>query len=279
MNHHMPRAFGNCSIHLNEVDAIIEHDEPLCEVPAKEVGEIDKEIAKQILHLVEDRATLQFGIGALPNAVCAALMAHQDLGLHTELMTPGIVALIQSGAITNRFKKINTHKSIYTFALGDKAMYDFLNDNSGMECYPVDYVNDPYVIAKNDNMTSINSFVQADFFGQINAEVVNNKQFSAIGGQLDFIRGAQLSKNGRSILAAHSTAAKGTVSRIVPLIEGPVTDSRVDAQYIATEYGVVNLKGKSTYERAMALIDIAHPKFRDELLQKAKEIMGLKGWV
>jgi itaconate CoA-transferase len=148
-----------------------------------------------------------------------------------------------------------------------------------MECHPVDYVNDPYVIAQNDRVVSINSFVQVDLFGQVNAECVKGKQFSAIGGQLDFMRGAQLSKEGCSILVAHSTAVEGSVSRIVPMVEGPVTDSRVDVEYIATEYGIVNLKGKSTYERAMALIDIAHPNFRDELLQQAKELMGLKGWV
>ncbi|MBY0378553.1 MAG: 4-hydroxybutyrate CoA-transferase [Gammaproteobacteria bacterium] len=279
VNEHMPRAAGNCSLHLSEIDVLIENNTPLCEVPAKPIGEIDKELAKQILHLIPDKATLQFGIGSVPNALCVALSSHRDLGLHTELISPRIVDLIECGAITNRFKNINPHKSVYTFALGDKAMYDFLNDNSSMECYPVDYVNDPYTIAQNDRVVSINSFVQVDLFGQVNAECVKGKQFSAVGGQLDFIRGAQLSRGGCSILVAHSTAMEGSVSRIVPMIEGPITDSRVDVQYIATEYGIVNLKGKSTYERAMALIDIAHPKFRDELWQQAKTGMGLKGWV
>ena len=275
----MPRAFGDCSLHLSEIDVLVENNAPLYEVPPKSISEIDKEIARQIIHLIPDKATLQFGIGSVPSAICAALSTHQDLGLHSELITPGIMQLIQSGAITNRFKNINKHKSVYTFALGDKAMYDFLNDNSSMECRPVAYVNDPYVIAKNDNVISINSFVQVDLFGQVNAESVKGRQFSAIGGQLDFIRGAQLSKQGCSILAAHSTAAEGSVSRIIPLVSEPVTDSRVDVQYVATEYGIVNLKGKSTYHRAMALIDIAHPKFRAELLQQAKDLMGLKGWV
>lgn len=279
VNKYMPRAFGNCSLHLSEIDALIENNAPLCEVPAKAISEIDKEIARQIIHLIPDKATLQFGIGSVPSAICAALTTHRDLGLHSELITPGIMQLIQCGAISNKFKNINRHKSVYTFALGDKAMYDFLDDNSSMECHPVDYVNNPYVIAKNDRVVSINSFVQVDLFGQVNAEAVNGRQFSAIGGQLDFIRGAQLSKQGCSILAAHSTAAEGSVSRIIPVVSGPITDSRVDVQYIATEYGIVNLKGKSTYERTMALIDIAHPKFRDELLQQAKDLMGLKGWV
>ncbi len=279
VNAHMPRAAGNCSLHVAEIDVFIENNVPLCEAPVKPIGEIDKELAKQILHLIPDKATLQFGIGSVPNALCAALTSHQDLGLHTELISPGIMDLIQCGAITNRFKNINQHKSVYTFALGDKAMYDFLNENSSMECHPVDYVNDPYVIAQNDRVVSINSFVQVDLFGQVNAECVNGKQFSAVGGQLDFIRGAQLSRDGCSILVAHSTAMEGSVSRIVSMIEGPVTDSRVDVQYVATEYGIVNLKGKSTYDRAIALIDIAHPKFRDELWQQAKTIMGMKGWV
>jgi itaconate CoA-transferase len=279
VNTHMPRAFGDCSLHLSEIDVLVENNAPLCEAPTKAISEIDKEIARQIIHLIPDQATLQFGIGSVPSAICAALTAHRDLGLHSELLTPGIMQLIQCGAITNRFKNIHRHKSVYTFALGDKAMYDFLNDNSSMECHPVDYVNNPYVIAKNDSVISINSFVQVDLFGQVNAESVNGRQFSAIGGQLDFIRGAQLSKHGCSILAAHSTALEGSVSRIIPLVSGPITDSRADVHYIATEYGIVNLKGKSTYDRAMALIDIAHPKFRTELLQQAKELMGIKGWV
>jgi itaconate CoA-transferase len=272
VNPNMPRVYGDCFLHVSDVDVIVEGNSPLIELPSRPTADIDIEISKLIVALVPDRATVQFGIGGVPNAVCAALVDHKDLGVHSELMSPGLAYLIQSGAVTNKYKNINRHKNVYTIAMGDKAMYKFLDNNSSMEAYPVSYVNNPYVISQNDNVISINAFLQIDFSGQVNAETMTGRQYSAPGGQFDFVRGSQLSKGGKSILTAYSTAAKGTISRIVHKIDGPATDPRGDVQYVVTEYGTVNLRGKSTSERTLALINIAHPKFRDELLKQAKDL-------
>jgi itaconate CoA-transferase len=272
VNPKMPRVFGDSSVHISEVAALVEHESPLFELPVRPTTDLDRAISKHILNLVPDRATLQIGVGGVPNAVCEALVNHKDLGVHTELMTQQLATLISSGAVTNKYKNINRYKNIYTLAAGDAALYEFLNDNSSMELYPVDYVNDPYVIARNDRVISISAFLEVGLDGEVNAEVVAGRQYSAPGGQLDFVRGAQLSNGGKSILTAYSTAAKGRVSRIVPRIEGPATDPRADTQYIVTEYGVADMRGKSTAQRAEALIAIAHPDFRDELYHQAREI-------
>jgi itaconate CoA-transferase len=271
VNPRMPRVFGDSSVHISDVDAIVEHESALQELPTRPVTDLDRTIGKYIVELVPDRATLQIGVGGVPNAVCGALTNHKDLGIHTELMTSPVAALIQSGAVTNKYKRINQYKNVYTLAAGDRSLYEFLHDNSGMEVYPVDYVNDPWVIGRNDRVVSINAFLQVGLDGEVNSETLNGKQYSAPGGQLDFVRGAQLSEEGKSILAAYSTAAGGTVSRIVARIDGPATDPRADTEYVVTEYGVANLRGKSSPERAEALIAIAHPKFRDELGQRARE--------
>lgn len=272
VNHHMPRVFGDSCLHISEIDAIVENNNPLPEVPEKPITEIDHQISQYIVAMIPDHATLQIGIGSVPNAVCEALVNHHGLGLHTELISHGLVRLLQSGAITNKYKQINKYKNVYTFAQGDKNVYDFLNNNASMEIYPVGYVNNPLIIGQNDNVVSINSFLQIDFTGQINAESINGKQYSAPGGQLDFIRGARLSKNGKSILAAHSTANNHQASRIVPVISGPTTAPRTDVQYVVTEWGVANLCGKSIAERTKSLIEIAHPDFRAELYQEAKKM-------
>lgn len=270
VNPYMPRVFGDSCLHLSEIDAIVEYPCPLIEVSSKPVTETDRKISHYITEMIPDRATLQIGIGSVPNAVCEALVHHRGLGVHTELIGPGLIKLMQSGAVTNKYKRIHKYKNVYTFAQGDKAVYDFLNDNASMEIYPVNYVNNPLVISQNDNMISVNSFLQIDLMGQINSEAIDGKQYSASGGQLDFMRGAQLSKNGKSILAAHSTAQNNTVSRIVPVITGPTTDPRTDVQYVVTEWGVANLRGKSVPERAKALIEIAHPNFRSKLYEYSK---------
>lgn len=275
VNPHMPRVFGDSTVHVNEVDAIVQSDFPLPELPSRAITETDRAISRHIVELVPDRATLQIGVGGVPNAVCAALKNHKDLGIHTELLTPAVADLIRSGAVTNRYKHINRHKNVYTLAAGDRALYEFLNDNSSMEAYPVDYVNDPYVIGRNDRVVSINAFLEVGLDGEVNSESVAGKQYSAPGGQLDFVRGAQLSKDGKSILAAYSTAGGGRISRVVARIEGPATDPRSDVQYVVTEYGVANLRGKSTVERAEALIALAHPEFRDELYRRARELGDL----
>jgi itaconate CoA-transferase len=272
VNPNMPRVFGDSAVHISDVDAIVEHVSPLAQFPARPPTDNDLAISKLIVEMVPDRATLQIGVGGVPNAICAALTSHKHLGVHTELMTPPLVALIQSGAVTNRYKNINKFKNVYTLALGDTAMYEFLNDNSSMELYPVNYVNSSEVIGRNDNVVSINAFLQVGLDGEVNSEVAAGRQYSAPGGQLDFVRGAQRSRGGKSILTAYSTAARGTISRIVPQIEGPATDPRSEVEYVVTEYGVVNLRDLSTPERAEALIGLAHPKFRAELERRAKEI-------
>jgi itaconate CoA-transferase len=199
-------------------------------------------------------------------------MNHKDLGIHTELMTPPVAALIKAGVVTNKFKEVRPHKNVYTLAAGDGQFYEFLNDNSSMEAHPVNFVNDPYVIRQNDRMISISGFLEAGLDGEVNSEAIGEVQYSAPGGQLDFVRGAQLSKEGKSILTAYATARNGSVSRIVPKILGPATDPRADIQYVVTEYGVANLRGKSTAARAEAMIAIAHPKFRSELVEQAKTL-------
>jgi itaconate CoA-transferase len=269
VNPRMPRVFGDSTLHISEVHAIVENESPLTEMPLHPPNDLDRAIGKFIVELVPDRATLQVGIGGVPNAVCLALVHHKDLGIHTELMTPALAGLIQSGAVTNKYKNVRRHKNVYTLATGDQHFYNFLNDNSSMELYSVDFVNHPKIIGQNDRAVSINGFLEVGLDGEVNSEAIGSRQYSAPGGQLDFVRGSQLSLDGKSILTAYSTAGDGSISRIVPKVEGPATDPRADTHYIVTEYGVANLRGKSTAERAEALIAIAHPKFRDELMRGA----------
>jgi itaconate CoA-transferase len=272
VNPRMPRVFGDSSVHISQVAAIVEKESALFSVPTRPLTPLDEIISKRIVEMIPDRATLQVGIGGVPNAVCAALHSHKDLGIHSELMMPPLAALVQSGAVTNRYKNLDRYKNVYTLAAGDEPFYEFLNDNSSMEARGVDYVNDPNVIGQNDRVISINAFLEVGLDGAVNSEAIMGKQYSAPGGQLDFIRGAQLSNGGKSILAAYSTAGKGALSRIVPKIEGPTTDPRADIQYVVTEYGVACLTGKSTAQRAEALIAIAHPKFREELRAGARHL-------
>lgn len=272
VNPKMPRVLGDCIIHVSEVDAIVENESDLVEIPSRVTTDLDRKIGRYIIEMVPDRATVQFGVGGVPNAVCEMLENHRDLGVHSELMGPGLAHLIRSGAVTNKYKNTHKYKNVYTTAFGDKDMYEFLDNNSSMEAYPVYYVNNPAVIGQNDNVISVNAFIEIDLTGQANAEFMVGRQYSGPGGQLDFVRGAQHSKGGKSILTAYSTAAKGTISRIIPRLEGPATDPRADIQYVVTEYGVANLRGKSSSERAIALIEIAHPNFRDDLHQAAKKL-------
>ncbi len=274
VNRHMPRTFGDGFIHVSQVAAIVENNSPLPEYPLKPIGDVERMIARNILELIPDGATLQFGIGSVPDAVCEQLHGHRDLGVHTELISPALAGLIKSDNVTNKYKPLNRYKSVFTVVLGDKETYDFIDNNPAVEGYSVAYVNNPAVISQFDNLISINGVMQVDFTGQANAEMIDHRQFSAVGGQLDFIRGARASKGGKSVLATRSTSDQGKISKIVPLIEEVVTDTRMDTQYVVTEYGVVNLLGKSTTERALALIEIAHPDFREELLKQAKD-MGM----
>lgn len=269
VNKHMPRVRGGM-IHVSEVDGIVENDLPLFEYPNRPPAPEDAAIGRIVAELVDDGACLQMGIGALPDEICAALSHHRDLGVHTELLTPGVVDLMKAGAVTNSRKTTDPGLTIFTFALGDKALYDFIDDNAAVESRPVAYVNDPAVIARNDRVVSVNATLQIDLSGACNSEHLAGRQFSAAGGQLDFVRGAYASKGGRSIIACHSTAKEGTVSRITPRLDGPVTTPRNDTHIVVTEFGHADLKGMSTEERAKALIGLAHPKFRDELTAAAK---------
>ncbi len=278
VNPRMPRVFGESLLHVAEVDAVVEHDAPLLEIDAPEPSETDLRIGARIAELVPQGATLQMGIGALPNAVCAALMDHRDLGLHTELLTPGMIALIEHGAVTNRMKALHPRKTVFTFALGDRHLYDFIHDNPGVESYPVQHTNDPAVIALHDRFVSINSTLEMDLTGACNSEALPQNKgaipYSGSGGQLDFVRGAYASKGGKSIIAFHSTAKRGERSRIVGRLSGPTTTPRTDVHIAMTEHGHVDLKGKSLRERALGLIGIADPSFRDALMAEAR-ILGL----
>jgi itaconate CoA-transferase len=272
VNANMPRVSGaGAELHVSEVDAIVENNVPLLELPVRAPTPEDEVIGRTIASLVPDGACLQMGVGALPNLVCAELRDRNDLGIHTEALNPGLVDLIRAGVVTNRHKAIDRGKTVFTFAMGQKAMYDFLNDNPAVESAPVDYVNDPRIIAQNDNVVSINATIQIDLTGACNSEHMLGHQYSASGGQLDFVRGAYASRGGKSIIAATSTAAKGKISRLVARLDGPVTTPRIDTQYIVTEFGAVNLKGLSSTERAHALITLAHPEFRDGLRTAAEE--------
>jgi itaconate CoA-transferase len=265
VNPNMPRVFGESMLHVSEVDAIVEHETPLLEFTFSATEPEDETIANSIAGLIEDGSCLQMGIGTLPNAVCAKLESHKDLGIHTELMTPALARLIQCGAVTNRKKTTYRGRSVFTFAMGDRTFYNFLDDNPSMHSAPVQIVNDPRHIAKNDKVVSVNATLQIDLGGACNSEHMLGRQYSGSGGQLDFVRGACGSSGGKSIITCHSTAKGGTVSRIVPQLQGPVTTPRNDTHIIVTEYGWVDLKAKSLRERAEALIGIAHPKFREEL--------------
>ena len=276
INKFVPRTLGNCFVHVDDIDYIIEEDTPIPEVQPPVVGEIERKIGEFCASLVRDGDTLQLGIGAIPVAVLNFLKEKKDLGIHSEMISDGIVDLINLGVITNKKKNLNPNKAIATFLMGSKKLYDYANDNPAIELHPVDYVNNPIIIAQNDNMVSINSAIQVDLMGQVNAEYIDSKQFSGPGGQVDFVRGATMSKGGKSIIALPSTTAKESISRIVfAFDEGtPVTTSRNDVDYVITEYGIAHLRGKTLRERAKLLIEIAHPNFREELRKKALEKFG-----
>jgi itaconate CoA-transferase len=273
VNENMPRTFGECSVHITEVDAVVEHHTPLTEIPPHPPSATDIKIAHLIADRINDGDTLQMGVGGVPSAVLSLLKNHKDLGLHSELFCPAMVELIQSGVINGKQKSWMQHKHIFTLALGDKAMYDFMDDNPSIVGYPASWVNNPSIIQKNNNMVSVNAAIEVDLSGQINAEQLAGQPFSGTGGQLDFVRGAYASVGGRSFIALNSTAKKGAISRIVPRLEGgAVTDTCMDTHFVVTEYGCVDLKGLSLQQRAKALISISHPDFREQLTQSAHKL-------
>lgn len=268
VNKNMPRTFGNSIKHVRDFTCFVEIDAPLPEVKTVNISAVEMEIGKYCASLIKDGDCLQLGIGGIPNAVCKQLADKKDLGLHSELVGDGVVDLLESGVINNKKKNANNGRSVLGAAFGSKKLNDYINNNPAVELHPIDYVNNPIEIAKNDNMVSINSCLQIDLLGQVVSDTIGLSQFSAVGGQVDFVRGATMSKGGRSIIAMPSTARKGTLSRIVPLItEGSaVTTPRNDVNYVVTEYGIAQLKGKTLKERAKALIMIAHPMFRPHLI-------------
>jgi itaconate CoA-transferase len=272
VNRNMPRVFGESLVHVTEVKHIIENHVPLLESTARPPEPEDDAIGKRVAEMIPDGATIQFGIGGIPNAVCRYLSGHRDLGVHTELLTPGMGGLIEGGVANGRKKTLHRWKHVFTLALGDRHLYDLMDDNPAMESYPASHVNHPAVIAQNADMISVNSALEIDLYGQVSAESINWHEFSGTGGALDFMRGAFDSPGGKSILALYSTAKNGTVSRIVPRLTSLVTDPRMDTEYVVTEHGVANLKGQSTRERALSLINIAHPKFREALLKEAERV-------
>lgn len=270
INPSMPRTLGQSFIHKSDIDAYVTIDEPLIEHIPPMLDPVSKKIGKFVSLLIDDGCTLQMGIGKIPDAVLNCLGGHSDLGIHTEMFSDGVLSLFEKGNITNRMKGFHDGKTICSFCFGSKKLYDFVDNNPHIEFHPSEYVNNPANIARNRRMVAINSALEVDVTGQIAADSLGGKLYSGIGGQVDFIRGAGMSEGGRPIIALPSTAKGGTVSRIVPTLtpgSGVVT-SRGDVHYVVTEYGIAPLRGRSLRERALELIQVAHPKFREELLEQ-----------
>lgn len=271
---YMPRTLGDAFIHVSQIDHIVECDSKPIILNPPRITEIDEKIGGYCAELIQDGDCLQLGIGAVPDSILGFLKGKKDLGIHTEMFSDGVVDLIESGVITCARKNFHPGKMVATFFMGTEKLYKFVHNNPMVQMFSVDYTNNPANIAKNDNVVSINSSLQVDLTGQAASEAIGYKQFSGTGGQADFVRGAAWSKGGRSILAFHSTAAGGRISRIVPhLDEGAVvTTTRSDIHYVVTEYGIADLKGKSVPQRASELINISHPDFREELKKEFQQI-------
>lgn len=270
INKNMPRVLGDNFIHLSNIDYMVVEDTPVIELAPPKIGEVQRKIGENIASLVKDGDCLQLGIGAIPDAVLLFLKGKKDLGIHSEMFSDGVVELIEAGVITNNCKQIDKGQCVATFLMGTERLYKFAHNNPMVKLMPVDIVNDPRVISQNDNVVSINSCVEVDLMGQVCSESVGLKQISGVGGQVDFVRGANMSKGGRTIMAMPATAAKGTISKIVPFIsEGAaVTTSRCDVDYVVTEYGIAQLHGQTLKGRARQLIEIAAPEFRDGLKEE-----------
>jgi acyl-CoA hydrolase/RimJ/RimL family protein N-acetyltransferase len=275
INPQMPRTGGQSFIHIDEIDHFVEISAPIVELKAAEIDAVTEQIGQYVSLLIEDGDTLQLGIGKIPDAVLCYLTDHKNLGIHTEMFSDSLIELVKSGVVNNRNKTFHPGKIITSFCIGSKALYDFVDNNPHVDFYPSEYVNSPVNIARNDNMVSINSAIEVDLTGQVVSDSIGYQFYSGIGGQVDFIRGASMSNGGKPIIALPSTTKDGLVSRITAsLTEGSgVVTSRGDVHYVVTEYGIATLRGKSIRERALELIKIAHPKFRDELLGKVREHM------
>ncbi len=274
INPKVPRVWGNSFIHLSDIDYCVPVSYDLPEMPQSTPTPLYQKIGGYIAELISDGDTLQMGIGAIPDAVLSFLADKQDLGVHSEMFSDGIIDLIEAGVITGERKNFLPNKVVASFALGTRKLFDFVHDNPIIELRPVDFTNDPFNISRNDNMVAINSALQIDLTGQVCADSIGAKLYSGVGGQVDFMRGAARSKGGKPIIALPSTALRGHVSRIVPVLDvgAGVTTTRNDVHFVVTEYGVAQLYGKSVRGRAEALISVAHPDFRDELRKGAQAL-------
>ncbi len=278
VNPNMPRTHGQTFLHISEIHRIVEVNHPLPEMTADSANDIQRRIARNVASLIPDGATLQMGIGAVPDAVLSYLSNHRDLGMHTEMFSDGVIPLIEKGVMNGAQKTIHPAKLVAGFVLGTRRLFDFIDDNPLFEFHPTKYVNDPFVIAQNRKMVAINSAIQVDLTGQVCSDSIGVRPYSGFGGQVDFIRGAAHSEGGKPIIALPSTAKDGEMSRIVPFLKkgAGVVTTRADVRYVVTEYGVAYLFGKNLQERTKALINIAHPKFRPDLIREAKARSLLK---
>ncbi|MCY7369899.1 MAG: 4-hydroxybutyrate CoA-transferase [Polaromonas sp.] len=271
VNPNVPFAYGNCHVHISQVAALVESSEPVLEVWLPKIGPVQQAIGKQVADLIDDGSTLQIGYGGIPDAVVMQLTHKHDLGIHTEMIGDGILTLLESGAVTNRRKNYLPGKMVATFALGSARLYKFMDRNPQLEIHPVDFTNSPELAGLNDKLVTINATLQIDLLGQCGSESLGHTPYSGTGGQSDFVRAANRSRGGKAFIVLPSTAKGDTISRIVPVLSlgTHVSTSKNDINYVVTEYGVAQLRGKSAGQRARELIGIAHPDFRAELTQQA----------
>ena len=274
VNPNVPFANGNCLVHISQVTALIERDDPIMEVGLPKIGPVQEAIGKYVADMIEDGSTLQIGYGGIPDAVVMQLTAKHDLGIHTEMIGDGILTLIESGAVTNRKKNYLPGKMVATFALGSKKLYQFMDRNPALEIHPVDFTNDPYLAGQNDKLMAINATLQIDLLGQCGSESLGHVPYSGTGGQSDFVRAANRSRGGKAFIVLPATAKDDTITRIVPALNPGthVSTSKNDINYVVTEFGVAQLRGKSGKQRAQEMISIAHPSFRAELTEAAKKM-------
>jgi acyl-CoA hydrolase len=278
VNDQMPRTYGDSFIHISQISACVDVSRPLCELPREPITELQRRIARNVACLIEDGDTLQLGIGGIPDAVLLELSDRKDLGIHTEMLSDSAIPLIQAGVINGRRKSLHPRKIVLAFVLGSRELFDYVDNNPVFEFHPCQYTNNPFIISQNDRMVAVNSTLQMDITGQVCSDSFGRYLYSGFGGQVDFIRGARHSKGGKPIIAMPSTAKDDTISRIVPTLTpgSGVVASRGSVHYVVTEYGIANLHGKSLRQRAEALIQIAHPKFREELYRYCAETKWLQ---
>jgi acyl-CoA hydrolase len=274
VNPNVPFTNGNCHVHVSQISGLIESEDPVLEVGLPQIGKVQEAIGEYVTDIIEDGSTLQIGYGAIPDAVVMQLVHKHDLGIHTEMIGDGILKLLECGAVTNRKKSYLPGKMVATFALGSKQLYKFMHRNPMLEMHPVDYTNDPFLAARNDKLVTINATLQVDLIGQCCSESFGPQSYSGTGGQVDFVRAANRSRDGKSFIVLPATAKDDSISRIVPTLTpgAHVTTSKNDVNYVVTEYGLAQLRGKSAKHRAQALIGIAHPDFRGELTEAARKL-------